>query len=304
MRLLSRFGAQAMGPQQSVQPATSTRTPSARPGLIRKFGVSFGSAACVRTPPIRRAMLNALAATAPMAPTTKIASYVSMAVSSASVTRQPDDAPNRSTPYTRLIFCELRVNARLTATPSRTYGGSNTRRVSVHETTKLSVGSKVGMTANQERACRHTEHGNADCDKRQRVTSQHGQHARLDDLQHQKAHTSQKDAGEKPKRVRVGCLHQEPHSASLNFDVSICFYWWCRLRDYSALRASPLRGRPAGDQLGGTAKLSNPACFMSGVRPSCGSMIDGGSKIFAIRCRLRDSNPRPTVYKTVALPLC
>ena len=28
------------------------------------------------------------------------------------------------------------------------------------------------------------------------------------------------------------------------------------------------------------------------------------STTFALVCRLRDSNPRPTVYKTVALPLC
>ena len=39
----------------------------------------------------------------------------------------------------------------------------------------------------------------------------------------------------------------------------------CRLRDYSALRASPLRGRPAGDQRR-CAPLSNPACMLSGVR--------------------------------------
>src|ERR1700678_2766496 len=144
---LSRVGRTPWVPNRAFTPATSTKTPSARAGLFRKLGLPFSSAACVRTPPIRPAALNVLAAMAPMAPTTKIASYVSTAVSSASVTMQPDDAPIRSTPYTRLIFCELRVNARLTATPSRTYGGSNTRRVSVHERTKPSVGSKVGMTA-------------------------------------------------------------------------------------------------------------------------------------------------------------
>jgi hypothetical protein len=37
----------------------------------------------------------------------------------------------------------------------------------------------------------------------------------------------------------------------------------CRLRDYSALRASPLRGRPAGDQRR-CATLSNPACLSVG----------------------------------------
>ena len=116
MRTLSRVGRRPWVPNRAFTPATSTRTPSARPGLIRKFGVPFSSAACVRTPPTRPATLNVLAAMAPIAPTTNIASYVSMAVSSASVTRQPDDAPIRSTPYTRLIFCELRVNARLTAT--------------------------------------------------------------------------------------------------------------------------------------------------------------------------------------------
>src|SRR5580704_15448279 len=41
--------------------------------------------------------------------------------------------------------------------------------------------------------------------------------------------------------------------------------WVCRLRDYSARCASPLRGRPSGDQRR-FAALSNPACFMSGVR--------------------------------------
>jgi hypothetical protein len=28
------------------------------------------------------------------------------------------------------------------------------------------------------------------------------------------------------------------------------------------------------------------------------------TEFFSLVCRLRDSNPRPTVYKTVALPLC
>ncbi len=39
----------------------------------------------------------------------------------------------------------------------------------------------------------------------------------------------------------------------------------CRLRDYSALRASPLRGRPAGVQRR-CATLSNPDFLLSGVR--------------------------------------
>ena len=33
-------------------------------------------------------------------------------------------------------------------------------------------------------------------------------------------------------------------------------FFWCRKEDYSALRASPLRGRPAADQIG-CANLSN-----------------------------------------------
>ncbi len=55
------------------------------------------------------------------------------------------------------------------------------------------------------------------------------------------------------------------------------------------------------------ATLSNPACLSVGGS-NCGRRAVERS--FAVlgpfcgACRLRDSNPRPTVYKTVALPLC
>jgi hypothetical protein len=42
--------------------------------------------------------------------------------------------------------------------------------------------------------------------------------------------------------------------------------YWLPGTDYSALRASPLRGRPSGVQLGLAAKLSNRPCFKSAVR--------------------------------------
>src|SRR5258708_7001741 len=79
----------------------------------------------------------------------------------------------------------------------------------------------------------------------------------------------------------------------------------CRLRDYSALRASP-----SGSPFGRSTSLRDvvePGMFYVGgsnLRHRAIAAekrnLDGLQGI----CRLRDSNPRPTVYKTVALPLC
>ncbi len=93
-------------------------------------------------------------------------------------------------------------------------------------------------------------------------------------------------------------------------------------KDGSGLTSLERRGLPAEGLLGAVAPrpfgvalkgdqrrcatLSNPACYVSGVRMECvwqrrATTVYG---IFWKICRLRDSNPRPTVYKTVALPLC
>jgi hypothetical protein len=54
-----------------------------------------------------------------------------------------------------------------------------------------------------------------------------------------------------PSGVRIESVgHSDPNT------VAAIFENWCRKEDYSALRASPLRGRPAGDQIG-CANLSN-----------------------------------------------
>src|SRR5580698_4834853 len=62
----------------------------------------------------------------------------------------------------------------------------------------------------------------------------------------------------------------------------------------------------AGVQLRLAAKLSNPLVVCRGFEwtTSSGGNLARFSEIFVGVCRLRDSNPRPTVYKTVALPLC
>ena len=82
-----------------------------------------------------------------------------------------------------------------------------------------------------------------------------------------------------------------------------------RLRDYSALRASPLLGSPfRGDQRR-LRDVVEPGLFV------CRGFELSPTSNWRVRlallgeflkwvCRLRDSNPRPTVYKTVALPLC
>ena len=91
-------------------------------------------------------------------------------------------------------------------------------------------------------------------------------------------------------------------SKSLMIRMDSCGCAWrgkiCRLRDYSALRASPC-GRSTS-----LRDVVEPGLFMSGVRPTGQSALYCWWKCFVKWCRLRDSNPRPTVYKTVALPLC
>jgi hypothetical protein len=73
-----------------------------------------------------------------------------------------------------------------------------------------------------------------------------------------------------------------------------------------APRPSGAAVEDAGVQLRLAAKLSNPLVVCRGFEwtTSNDGNLERFCEIFEGICRLRDSNPRPTVYKTVALPLC
>src|SRR5665213_1306790 len=79
----------------------------------------------------------------------------------------------------------------------------------------------------------------------------------------------------------------------------------CRLRDYSALTRLALRVALQSDRRHCVAS-SNRLVYVGGSNKSRQVVWDCptlSGPLVGI-CRLRDSNPRPTVYKTVALPLC
>jgi hypothetical protein len=96
-----------------------------------------------------------------------------------------------------------------------------------------------------------------------------------------------------------------PTSSSLPLALLYQFLNWCRLRDYSALRASPF-GSPCGRSppLRGVVEPGLFFCRGFELSPTSSSLPLALLYQFLNWCRLRDSNPRPTVYKTVALPLC
>src|SRR5882672_6141217 len=67
-------------------------------------------------------------------------------------------------------------------------------------------------------------------------------------------------------------------------------------RDYSALRASPLRGRPEGRSTWLAAKLSNPLVVCRGFEcppTSFNTRLAFFGSLAKMRAR-RDSNPRPS----------
>ncbi len=83
----------------------------------------------------------------------------------------------------------------------------------------------------------------------------------------------------------------------------LCIFMACRLRDYSALRASPARfarGRRRYARRSTSDVVEPFLCYVGGSNGGQHAVERNFAVLgpFCGICRLRDSNPRPTVYKS------
>ena len=95
--LLTTSGRRPRVPSSALPIAITSRRAATTPGCSQGLR-GTDEAPSTRAPPARPARWKAIAASAPTAPTSMMAEYVSVSVRSARVRRHPPAAPSRSTP--------------------------------------------------------------------------------------------------------------------------------------------------------------------------------------------------------------